>query len=148
MSWDAVGAIAETIGALAVLATLAYLALQIRQNTRSTDSAVLQGMWDNLQALQLALSQDPDLARLVIKANREYESLTPEEALRFGSFASSWFSNWQNFLLRRSFVDEELWQDWDATFRGLLKTPAYQRFWESERGTFPAVFRRHVDGVE
>ncbi len=35
MNWEALGAIAELIGGLGVIATLAYLAIQIRQNTRS-----------------------------------------------------------------------------------------------------------------
>ena len=34
MNWDAVGAIAETLGALAVVVTLIYLSLQIRQNSK------------------------------------------------------------------------------------------------------------------
>ena len=34
MNWDALGAIAETFGALAVVATLLYLSLQIRQNSK------------------------------------------------------------------------------------------------------------------
>ena len=34
MNWDAIGAGAELLGALATVATLAYLALQIRLNTK------------------------------------------------------------------------------------------------------------------
>jgi hypothetical protein len=37
MNWDALGAIAEVMGALAVLATLIYLSVQIRQIARSQD---------------------------------------------------------------------------------------------------------------
>jgi hypothetical protein len=33
MNWDAIGAIGENVGALAVLATLIYLAVQVRQNS-------------------------------------------------------------------------------------------------------------------
>ena len=33
MNWDAIGAIGEIVGALAVLATLIYLAIQVRQNS-------------------------------------------------------------------------------------------------------------------
>lgn len=33
MDWDALGAIAEFVGAVAVLATLAYLAIQVRENS-------------------------------------------------------------------------------------------------------------------
>jgi len=37
VNWEAIGSIAELIGALAVLATLIYLALQIRQNTKGME---------------------------------------------------------------------------------------------------------------
>ena len=33
MNWEALGAIGEIVGAVAVIATLAYLAVQIRQNS-------------------------------------------------------------------------------------------------------------------
>ena len=33
MNWEAVGAISEVVGAIGVIATLAYLAVQIRQNS-------------------------------------------------------------------------------------------------------------------
>jgi hypothetical protein len=34
MNWEALGAIGETVGAVAVVVTLGYLAVQIRRNTR------------------------------------------------------------------------------------------------------------------
>ncbi len=37
MNWEAIGAIGETAGAVAVVATLFYLAIQIRQNSSSLD---------------------------------------------------------------------------------------------------------------
>lgn len=35
MNWDALGAIGEMLGAIGVIATLLYLSVQIRQNTRA-----------------------------------------------------------------------------------------------------------------
>ena len=35
MNWEAIGATGEVVGAVAVFATLVYLAIQIRQNTAS-----------------------------------------------------------------------------------------------------------------
>jgi len=40
MNWDAIGAIAELAGALAVIATLAYLAVQLRQNSALLKSSI------------------------------------------------------------------------------------------------------------
>ena len=39
MNWEAIGAIGESVGAAGVIASLVYLAVQIRQNTRSTRRA-------------------------------------------------------------------------------------------------------------
>ena len=107
-------------------------------------------MLDTLHSVWLALSQDPELARLLIKANQEYKSLTPEEALRFGSFVDDFLAIWSSFLLQyqRSFVDAKLWQSWDSAFRKTLQGPGFQRVWESRRDTVHADFRRHVEGAE
>ena len=39
MSWDAVGAIGEVVGAAAVVVTLLFLITQLRQNTKSLDAS-------------------------------------------------------------------------------------------------------------
>ena len=37
MNWDALGAIAELLGAIAVFLTLAYLTVQVRQNSKALE---------------------------------------------------------------------------------------------------------------
>ena len=44
MNWDAIGAVGEVLGALAVVLTLAYLAIQIRQNTAIAKMAAMQNI--------------------------------------------------------------------------------------------------------
>ena len=51
MNWDAIGAIAELLGAVGVIASLIYLATQIRQNTRSVRGATYQSLVVGQQAL-------------------------------------------------------------------------------------------------
>ena len=46
MNWEAIGAIGEIVGAVAVVATLAYLAVQLRHNTKNVQSSAY-GMWAN-----------------------------------------------------------------------------------------------------
>ena len=40
MNWEAIGAISEAIGVVAILISLAYLAIQIRQSTREFSRSV------------------------------------------------------------------------------------------------------------
>ena len=66
MDWDALGALAELAGALAVFLTLVYLALQIRQNTHATRSSSHHAVTDALNHLNLTLAQDEKVANIWI----------------------------------------------------------------------------------
>ena len=46
MNWDAIAAIAEALGAVGVVATVVYVAFQIRQNSRSIEGATEQALMD------------------------------------------------------------------------------------------------------
>ena len=46
MNWDALSAIGQTVGALAVVISLIYLAVQMRQNTRAVRGTSFQAVTD------------------------------------------------------------------------------------------------------
>jgi len=48
MNWDAIGAVGEVSGAIAVVATLGYLAVQIRQNTSAVRANSAQAFADSI----------------------------------------------------------------------------------------------------
>ena len=67
MTWDAIGAMGEWAGAIAVVATLFYLAKQIRQsNQMSRYSAVRQvmGQFDDLNRLY---ATEPSIRAVLLK---------------------------------------------------------------------------------
>ncbi len=44
MNWDAIGATAEALGAIAVVVTLGYLAIQVKQNTSALKAQIHESM--------------------------------------------------------------------------------------------------------
>jgi hypothetical protein len=52
MNWEAIGAVGETVGALAVLVTLVYLAVQIRQNTKAVRAAAVDSTTSHLSKIR------------------------------------------------------------------------------------------------
>lgn len=48
VNWEAVGAVGEIIGGAAVVLTLAYLAFQIRYNTRATRASAREAVTQSL----------------------------------------------------------------------------------------------------
>ena len=64
MNWEAIGAIGETAGAVGVIVTLIYLAIQVRQNTRSSRLASFQSSTELLNAVSNAIANNDDLAEI------------------------------------------------------------------------------------
>ena len=71
MNWDALGAIAELIGAIAVFLTLAYLTVQVRQNSKALElqnkfsaAQIMQARTDTLTELIASSSSAENLAAL------------------------------------------------------------------------------------
>ena len=59
MNWEAIGATGEVVGAVAVFATLVYLAIQIRQNTASLKASSHHAITDSFNAINVKIVEDP-----------------------------------------------------------------------------------------
>ena len=53
MSWEIVGSLGEIVGGLGVIVSLLYLARQIKDNTRSNQSAAISSLTDQIQKITL-----------------------------------------------------------------------------------------------
>ena len=69
MNWDAFGALAEALGAVAVIATLAYLSVQIRQNSRMMRAQIRDSISGKQMMLSSLPSTNPALAQALAKTN-------------------------------------------------------------------------------
>ncbi len=67
MNWEAVGVIGEWIGGVAVFATLLYLAIQIKQNTKQLKSNSLDTLAHRMDAVLHTEARDVQLAKLMDK---------------------------------------------------------------------------------
>lgn len=78
MNWDALGAIGELIGAVAVVSTLIYLAIQIRQNTRHVQAQMGHDGWISSADYEIA-QMEYAAAEALAKAEFEPDKLTNTE---------------------------------------------------------------------
>ena len=73
----------EVVGAVVVVLSLIYLAVQVRQNTRAQRTENYSRALDRLAAMQSMLSQDGEMSLIFSKAVLNTSNLTPEERIRF-----------------------------------------------------------------
>ena len=122
------GALGEFLGSIAVLATLIYLAVQIRQNTISMNEskklALAQTYQMRSDALQMMLVHAADseyIGPIITKLTgvgypedvSSLDHLTHEERGRLRQWQIAQQTHWDNmyFQYQQGFIDEEYYQD-------------------------------------
>ena len=90
MHWDAIMAVGQTIGALAVLISLIYLATQVRLANRISIREARSDLIDLISGIKRLPLENPQLAQLWVKLQSAETALTPEETLQAYEFASVW----------------------------------------------------------
>ena len=64
MDWEAIGAIAELIGSIAVIATIVFLAAQVRANSAAVQNSTIQTQAAAQSEWIRQLTVNPDLFKL------------------------------------------------------------------------------------
>ena len=145
MNWDAIGAIGEILGAAAVVASLAYLAIQIRlQNRESRVSTVIQ-QTEQWNALLANVAQSGEAAAIWARGLRG-DAFEEGERVRFFAIASSLLHIHEGLYLQRldGRLDDRLWVGFQGRMDDLLATPGLRAFWDVREHWFSREFRDYV----
>jgi hypothetical protein len=147
VNWDALGAIAELLGAVGVIVTLAYLAVQIR---RSNILAVAESHRYSNQvsaASILAVAQDGDLARIFREGLVDRSGLTADDQTRFDMLLSSLIAALSASIMDQMtlgiYGDDRI-SDQRFSLRLLLSTPGGAAWWNIHRESYPRALQRFV----
>ena len=147
MNWDAIGAIAELLGAAGVVVTLVYLATQIR---RSNSLALAESHRHSYQVVApgiLAVAENGDLATIFRAGLADRDGLSDDDRVRFdmllgnmvGSIASSITDQ-----IALDILDDDLISDHSSTLRLLLSSPGGSEWWSIYEDQYPPAFQRLV----
>ena len=125
MNWDAVGAIAEVVGAAGVLITLMYLAVQIRHNSASVDASTEDGVTSGFNDVNNVIAADAELARIFTGGLEHPESLSDEEAVRFSFLFSSYVNQYNRLLVlnRKGTFPDDRWLMYAQELAVLVSSP-------------------------
>lgn len=150
MNWDAIGAVGEILGAVGVIITLAYLAVQVRQNsiqlergieaTRiAADDAVARG-FDGWREL---LISDESVSSIYLRGMEDVDTLDASGRLRFNLLLSTF--TWTAWQLWRA--ESHVGASNAEVLRHLLRHPGGRRWYLENRAFMPTDFRTAVDRV-
>ena len=97
MNWDALGAVAEALGAAGVVATLVYLSVQVRRNSKEIVESRTQRVFELMIETRSNLAEGK-IASIQAKVDANTE-LTPEEEIRYRAHRAYNLNIWNAYLM-------------------------------------------------
>lgn len=146
MNWEAIGAIGEIVGAIGVIVTLGYLAVQIRQNTASVRASTLQDMSEASASWHDFLASNADVARIYFAGVSDLEALTPEERLRFQFIMMAFLRRVENFRRQdnQSRVSPEDWAGLRRSCLSVMSQRGSRSWWAENSQRFNPDFAEWI----
>ena len=143
------GSIGELLAALATIATLGYLAVQIRQNSESVRMGAEIELSKQLVDWHARVTSDPELIRIWDAAATNPESMNSEDVARLRWLSAECFLIYegQYEFYKKGYIADEAWQPKMDTVRGMLKNPVISEWWEMRMSPFGDSFFEYVQSL-
>ena len=156
MNWDAIGAIAELLGSIGVIASLVCLATQIRQsreqmsqNTRAMQGEAYQQLQQNVRETWNTMLTVPGLDRVVSLGLDDFGQLNEEDAFRFTFWIRGVMQVYDNayFQHRTGMLAGERWQPLRRDLQDLFKFPGAVQWWRTATPSLNPEFVALVEEI-
>ena len=133
MNWEVIASTGEWAGALAVVATLFYLARQIKQQNEIAKHNTWQGVMEQFN--QLNLTYDSNKLRILRTGKYDPDSLSDEDAAEF-SFIMRVYHNSMLVAFRAyqsGYMNEAEWDELAQAFGAEFDCPGGRRWIEGQK---------------
>ena len=145
MNWEAASAIGEMVGAIGVIASLAYLAIQIRTNSEDVRDNTTFAI---VQMLVEARRADTSLIAVMAKIGQG-EGLTMAERALYVGHLQHMANVFEvaHLAMRRRKVDDSLVAGLENRMKALATAPLFEDFWARNSGDYSEEFQRFIRSV-
>jgi len=146
MNWEAVGAIGEILGALGVIASLLYLATQIRHATRASRAAAGETAIRSFRDILTPVFADPDLVQLYPRLWLDATTYSgPDRDRAFLiMFQVMKASESIHFHYLNGMLDPGTWQGWSSLLVNHVNTAGFQTYWAERGDIYSPAFQKWV----
>ena len=148
MNWEAIGAVSEGLGAIGVIASLLYLATQVRNNTRASRIEAKLAATTYLSSYTDEFISSPETKALFVRGRKSVDDLEQVEFHRFGDLClkAFWLFAAVHYQLRTGMLTEDEWHETRAVLRYYLRGPGVCAWWaKGGARMFGSAFNEFVD---
>lgn len=149
MNLDAIGAVAELVGATAVFVSLIYLAVQIKNSKRSDQIIAASQAASAMDEWLGQIVRDTELHELYRRGLGDYASLTRQEKSRFATLIVQFLRSVETIWLHRHLdtIDAEYWRSVEKAVERIVGSAGGIRAFDRNRDVLTAGFVHDVDVI-
>ncbi len=139
------GAIGEAIGGLAIIISLIYVGLQIRQNTRANRAATTQPFVDSFSGPSLKLIGS-EFTKVFSRGLEGLEQLEGSERIEFTVWCMQVFRLWESYYFqwKEGYFDPQIWKGFKTQLSDLFSYQGVRDFWAIRKHHFSDEFQVFV----
>jgi hypothetical protein len=148
MSLSVLASLGSFVSGFAVLISLIYLALQVRQTERNQQISIRHSRVSRIVELQLALA-DPAVADAWLHGSGSPQEITQIELSQFTHLCRALFFHFEDSFYQRGegLLNDEAFETVVAGARLLARNPGVRAAWRIARPNFGGRFLDFMDGV-
>lgn len=139
----------QTIGGIAVVASLVYLAIQVRQNTRGVEASTLHQNTDLWIAAFLRLAE-PEIAAAYVAGMAANPDIRPLHYTQFFLICRAVFLAFENqyYQMRRGVLDPETYAAYQRSISTqFLAFRGFRLWWKQSQSVFSPAFASHIEAM-
>ena len=138
---------AEVVGGGAVIISLIYVAIQIRQNTAVVRTSNYADLSFKVSEFNQLIAENGELAEIYTRGTASYKELSEIEQIRFNMTISRLMQAVQAMfhLRQRGYIDSKLAQTNFDSVALFLAAPGLQEWWQDNKQWWESEFQHFVN---
>ncbi len=147
VNWDAISALSEAFGVVAVVISLIFVGFQIRQNAQATRAASMNNIMDNWGDRLLRLSENENIASVLWSGSQDANAVSGVDrwrlSLAFGGIFHGWHNSYYQWTIGA--YESKAWSAQAQYMRNMLTLPGARAMWDERKVMLPEDFQTYIE---
>ena len=147
MNWEAIGAVGEILGAIAVIGSLLFVGMQIRGNTRATQTAAAHNLTNTFNSVVMSISEDPELSRIWTQQSSDISALSVGDHQRLVLLCIVVLKSFEDVFQHHQMgqMSDDIWDGWQTLILTVCTYPGVRYYWQQRRNFYSRSFQAFLD---
>ena len=147
MTLAEISQISQTVGSAAVVASLIFVGVQIRQNTKATRAASHHAVSEALNQVNLLWARNSEVTRIWLAGISDRGALTPEDRWRFDSIVRAYLHVCETMYMQAELGagDSGIVMAEENGIKTVFASGGVREWWAENPFGFSPAFRKYVE---